>query len=385
VFDYLKTEQTRVKKSIGALSSVVDDELATLRAECASLRDEVQRVVDLAKSQTDSTVNLIGESRKRDTEWMSLTFSQVKETIAKLDVDVKEGRAQLYELSNSHSSSIARLGADAESNHGSLHRQIGQFSERLVSVESRCAALVAEMDSSLRQGHEELVRWSKEAREQLAALKGFESVNNLIESVHAHTSALQQRQDGVSQQLTIVSEEVARHRDAIVLMVETVDSLSRDAKAAQEESSTRLSQMNEAAEQRGRAHEKALANLSAECASLREAVRRVEQQAQGHEENLTLVKLNSTHAADWMKGMEKDMVELKQETSQASAQLRSVKVAIKDATDAVNMHKAQTRRSVDDIEKRHEAYNRAVAIFADLLKVSNPIAFSAPSGAGSLY
>ena len=83
-----------------------------------------------------------------------------------------------------------------------------------------------------------------------------------------------------------------------------------------------------------------------------------------------------------MKGMDKDMVELKQETSQVSAQLRAVKSAVKDATDAVNMHKTQTRRSVDDIEKRHEAYNRAIAIFADLLKVANPVAFSTPSGSG---
>ena len=53
VFDFLKAEITRIKRSIGALSSVVDEELVSLRGECAALRDEVARAVDLAKSQTD--------------------------------------------------------------------------------------------------------------------------------------------------------------------------------------------------------------------------------------------------------------------------------------------------------------------------------------------
>jgi len=90
VFDYLRTEVTRIKKSIGALSSVVDEELSTLRSECISLRDEVQRVVDLAKAQADNAVSLLTEARKRDTEWMQLSFSAIKDSVSKLDADIKE-------------------------------------------------------------------------------------------------------------------------------------------------------------------------------------------------------------------------------------------------------------------------------------------------------
>ena len=223
VFEYIKVEIARLKKSVGALSGVVDEELATLRAECGSLRTEVQQAVDLAKSQTEHTVNLIGESRRRDTEWMQLTYSQVKESVAKLDADVKECRAQLFELSGAHSSAVAKLGADAETHTTTLHRQVSALSERLAGTEARANTLVMEMDGSLRAEHDEVVRWMRDARPQLAALKGFESVQTLTESVHAHTAALQQRIDGSSTQLGMASEELARHRDALVLMVETVD------------------------------------------------------------------------------------------------------------------------------------------------------------------
>ena len=362
----------RVKKSIGALSTVVDEELAALRAECASLREEVQRVVDLAKSSADGTVNLIGESRRRDTEWMQLTFNQVKDAVAKLDADVKESRATLFELSNAHASAVARLGADADTNTGSLNRQVTSLVERMAVTEGKANSAALEL-GRVAPEVEELVRWSKEAGPQLAGLKGFESVQSLTESVHAHTAALQQRQDGVSQQLAMASEEISRHRDAIVLMVETVDSLSRDARAAQESQSTRVSEIAEMTEQRGRLHEKALASLSAECGSAPDALRRAEARLQEQQEAANLARLSGNHQADAVKGVEREILELKQEVSQNSSQLRSLKAAVKDANDGLNAFKVSVRRTVEDQDARCEKLSRAVAIISSALKIANPL------------
>ena len=57
VFDFMKTELSRVKKSIGALSGVVDEELGALLHECASLREEMGRVVELNKNSGASTLS----------------------------------------------------------------------------------------------------------------------------------------------------------------------------------------------------------------------------------------------------------------------------------------------------------------------------------------
>ena len=128
VFEYIKVEIARLKKSVGALSGVVDEELATLRAECGSLRTEVQQAVD--------------------TEWMQLTYSQVKESVAKLDADVKECRAQLFELSGAHSSAVAKLGADAavdlvNAHKASVRRAIDEVEKRHDAF-ARAAAVFAD-------------------------------------------------------------------------------------------------------------------------------------------------------------------------------------------------------------------------------------------------
>lgn len=416
---------------MGALSGVVDEELATLRAECGSLRTEVQQAVDLAKSQTEHTVNLIGESRRRDTEWMQLTYSQVKESVAKLDADVKECRAQLFELSGAHSSAVAKLGADAETHSTTLHRQVSALSERLAGTEARANTLVMEMDGSLRAEHDEVVRWMRDARPQLAALKGFESVQTLTESVHAHTAALQQRIDGSSTQLGMASEELARHRDALVLMVETVDlglpleqrewspalplttapsstggqSLARHKgraggarRAGGRGGGGERAARPAAGGGDGRAERRGAAAARGDAAGGAAAAGAAGGERYAHDRPAAqsplsprlarlspraprpagLLKLSTAHNAEWMKGVEREIMELKQEGTQCATQLRTMKGSSRDAVDLVNAHKASVRRAIDEVEKRHDAFARAAAVFADELKIANPLAL-APS------
>ena len=398
VFEYMKTELGRIKKSIGALSGVVDEELAALRHECTSLREELTRVVDLTKTQGASTLSLITEARKRDSEWMQLTFSQVRETCARLEVEVKESKSQLLELSNAHASSVARLGADLEvkvaqldSNSNSLHRQMGQLSERMAGTEAKCNTLAMELDGGLRstsrlqEEHESLVAWSKEAQPQLASLreslKGFESVQALTESVHTHTAALQQRQDTAQQQLAMASEELSRHRDAIVLVVETVDNLSRDSKAAQEGLGAKLQEVSDTSDQRARQMEKAASNLSAECGALREGARRCEQRLQEQHEAAALAQIAQDHSAEWTRRVDDGLLEIKQELSTSVAQLRQLKAGNKDVGEGLQQHKATVRRAFDDFEKRQEAMAKAAAIFSEALHISNPLTMSTAAAA----
>lgn len=375
VFDFLKGESVRVKKSIGALSTVVDDELAAVRAEVSSLQEEVQRGVALSKNATDSTVNLIGESRKRDTEWMQLSFNQIKDAVAKLDADLKEARAQIFELSSAYASAVA----SADSNHGSLSRQVGAISERLATTEARASQtageLAADVDvmATLREEHRELLAWSKTAEPRIAALKGFDSVQQLTESVHAHTSALQQRQDGAAQQLAMASEELSRHRDAIVLMVETVDTLSRDSKAAHEALAARVGEHIEAAEQHSAEHDRALASLAAEVAESREVARRIEGRVQEQAQAANLGRLSTSHQADGLQNVEREVHEVKQEAAQHAALIRTLKASSKESVEALTTFKTSVRRALEDVDNRHDKLCHATSIFADALKVANPL------------
>ena len=93
-------------------------------AQCGSLREEVGRLSEALRTQRDTTANLIGEARKRDSEWMQLTCTQLKEAVAKLDADVKEIRGLHMDLSNAHSSTSARWSATADGLTSRLSRQV---------------------------------------------------------------------------------------------------------------------------------------------------------------------------------------------------------------------------------------------------------------------
>ncbi len=91
-----------------------------------------------------------------------------------------------------------------------------------------------------------------------------------------------------------------------------------------------------------------------------------------------LLKLSTAHNAEWMKGVEREIMERKQEGTQCATQLRTMKGSSRDAVDLVNAHKASVRRAIDEVEKRHDAFARAAAVFADELKIASPLAL-APS------
>ena len=74
-----------------------------------------------------------------------------------------------------------------------------------------------------------------------------------------------------------------------------------------------------------------------------------------------------------MKTTDQEILDLKQELSGTATQLRGLKTGGKDSSDAISQHKASVRRSLDDMERRHEAYGRACAVFSEALHIPNPL------------
>jgi len=387
VFDFLKAEITRIKRSIGALSSVVDEELVSLRGECAALRDEVARAVDLAKSQTDSAVELIAEARKRDTEWMQTSFSQVKDSVARLEAESKETRKQLLELAASHASAAARREADAASSSSAQQQAIDalqeRFAERSGAVEASCKALAAE-NGTRRDESVHLARLATEANTQIERLThGLRTVHSSVEALQAKGQAeraaaqeeQQKREQAAGERLAEAQEgsarELARHRDAISLLVETVDSLTRESKAGDEALGGKLAEAAEEADSRGAAHERALrqqeaavGSLSTDVDAVSDAVRRLE------------ARLGSQ--AEQLLALQEQQADLKAQLSQAQAALRTIKASAKDAAESLVSHKTQSQRALDDLVKRSEGFSKAAAVFADALKVPNPLGGALP-------
>ena len=87
------------------------------------------------------------------------------------------------------------------------------------------------------------------------------------------------------------------------------------------------------------------------------------------------------HTSDWMKTIDSELLELKQEVAGSSAQLKNLKQAGKDASDALAQQKGSTRRALDDWERRHEAIAKAAAVFSEALHIPNPLASSMAAAA----
>lgn len=365
VFDYLKGEVSRIKKSIGALSTVVDEELSTLRSECISLRDEVQRVVDLAKAQTDNAVTLMTESRKRDTEWMQLSFAAVKDSVSKLDSDIKETRAHLFELSAAQASSAARR--ELESGNSPA---MTALAGRLAAIEAGCKELAAE-HSALKTEHAALVRFATEIKPQIQGLnQGLRSVPALLEPLQAKITS---ETSGVAEQVAAVKTEVARHRDAMALLVETVENFSRESKSGHETLSTRITELADVAEARASSQELALNGLGADMDALGDVARRMESRLEEQQQALGEITTKASSHEDLERSLEDAVAEIRSQTSQATSQLKALKLSVKETNDALSTQRTQVRRALDELEKRSDALSKASGVFADALKIPNPV------------
>lgn len=246
------------------------------------------------------------------------------------------------------------------------------------------AKVAEEARGDLQREIDALVAWStQEARPQLARLAdtgGLDGVQALAQSAHDHAATLQQSHQAAEQKLSVASEELSRHRDAIVLVVDTVDNLSRDIKATQEGLGSGLSEVREVSDQRARLMERACSHLSGECDALRYGIRRGEQRTQEQAEAVGLLQLAQGRSAEWQKASEQEVSEVRHEIASQVSTVRGLKTGGKDTGEALSQHKASTHWALDDIDKWHQAYGKTAAVFAEALHLPNPLATSMVRG-----
>lgn len=332
---------------------------------------------------------------------MQTSFSQVKDSVARLEAESKETRKQLLELAASHASAAARREADAASSSSAQQQAIDalqeRFAERSGAVEASCKALAAE-NGTRRDESVHLARLATEANTQIERLThGLRTVHSSVEALQAKGQAeraaaqeeQQKREQAAGERLAEAQEgsarELARHRDAISLLVETVDSLTRESKAGDEALGGKLAEAAEEADSRGAAHERALrqqeaavGSLSTDVDAVSDAVRRLEARLGSQQEQLQAVGGKGAGTAEQLLALQEQQADLKAQLSQAQAALRTIKASAKDAAESLVSHKTQSQRALDDLVKRSEGFSKAAAVFADALKVPNPLGGALP-------
>jgi len=93
---------------------------------------------------------------------------------------------------------------------------------------------------------------------------------------------------------------------------------------------------------------------------------------------ISMVGSSASSRVELVRSLEYSVAEMRTHMSQANSGLKTLKLSVKETADALGSHRAQTRRALDELEKRSDVLAKAAGIFSDALKIPNPV-----SGMGS--
>lgn len=286
VFDFVKAELGRITQSISNLSTTVESELRSLKLEVESATEASKAAKQLATEATGTASRASSTSQHMENEQQA-----VRRAVAALDEELRERKREFAELLGTHSSAAARVDQDFGQRCKRIEEELGtvtaRFSERLTGNETRCGSLASVV--------EKVEEWSNEAKpllrrlekEQLASTTQLREDEASAYDMRNWQVDLSGRLGDVSGQVSQHGGELSRHREAVVLMVDTIDSLGRDQQTLTATVTPRLEEISreqtalaarfdawmEAAEQRSRRQAKEIAGLTSDVAALRDAFR----------------------------------------------------------------------------------------------------------------
>ena len=137
--------------------------------------------------------------------------------------------------------------------------------------------------------------------------------------------------------------------------------------------------------QRQAEHASLARTVESETKRQREAVKQLESSCVALRDEAGSAKSALGRQGERLKSIEGDVMTLKRESSDGNAQQRALKGQIKEVGDALTAHKKEVRRVNDQTEMRYEAYDEACAVFAQALKLANPVAAALSSAAAALW
>lgn len=282
VFDFVKAELGRVTQTISNLSSTVEDELRSLRLEATTAREASKTAKILAVQAASTTSRLSSESQLADSERQA-----VRAAITQLDEELRARKVELSELLGGeripHPSATRSPDHHLAQRCGRLEDELGvlksRFAQRLSDTENRYAGLAALV--------ERIETWAVVAQREDAQRDEAQRGAAAHECARSEDAELLRQLREVSAEVSAHGSELSRHRKAVVLMVESMDSLGIDQQTlsasltprieelSRERAalSARIEQAVESSEQSSRRQAKETAALAEEVAALRADIR----------------------------------------------------------------------------------------------------------------
>ena len=287
VFDFVKAELGRVTQTISNLSSTVEDELRSLRLEATTAREASKTAKILAVQAASTTSRLSSESQLADSERQA-----VRAAITQLDEELRARKVELSELLGGeripHPSATRSPDHHLAQRCGRLEDELGvlksRFAQRLSDTENRYAGLAALVE---RIETWAVVAQREDAQRDEAQRDEAQRGAAAHECARSEDAELLRQLREVSAEVSAHGSELSRHRKAVVLMVESMDSLGIDQQTlsasltprieelSRERAalSARIEQAVESSEQSSRRQAKETAALAEEVAALRADIR----------------------------------------------------------------------------------------------------------------
>ena len=286
-----------------------------------------------------------------------------------------DARTQHLGLATEQAASAAQLRAATEGVRTEARAAVSALEKRHEASDERVSAIKNELDQTLRHEHNELVSWSATARGQLDGLRrdadetaamasdNRQRVASVGAAAAANTAAVEE-----------VASEARKHGESLHEMSSTI----LDDRRMGRERTDALAQRVEGAEsglaERCTVHDAAVRKQEAEAAKLREALGALDGRATKQQDEATATRNAVSRHADRLKSLESDGMTARKEGGELTATLRQLKSGMKEVSDGLGAHKRETRRNLDAIDVRCEAYDTAVGSFAEKLKMPNPVA-----------
>ena len=429
----LATWASSARESLGALRADVDgartvaDGAATYAARLDTKVDDLHDATNVrldglrsADDQTDQAVEALSREVHAKLDGQREAFDGQRAALeARIDANKLEAANSLTPL--------RRAQDDAEA-------QLGVHSEQIAALKADSSAGVSELREALQEAEERTAHLAQGVGELTERVNG---VDERVTAVGEHSKAVEGKIDScVNERLPPLDAAVAsgaadgqRHRDAIQLLVESVDNLSKEMQREDGTLGERIDELSEAAKSNdgsraeqhaalaklvdendaavreamtdalkdalrqvdGRftsldaSHEEAIAHITSqmgeahqEVAGEAEALRaecerldavmgeRIERQAQAGQ-----------RLADKLRATETEVSQLRQGDAELANQHRALKGTCKETSELLTSHKQQLKKTVDGIDRRQEAHEHAISVFAEALKLPNPLLHSA--------
>ena len=374
-FDHLSGEVASLKEAVGALSRVVDGELATLRSELQSMRAEVRGAVSAARKEAESAAQSASDSQNASGAVVTLGVTQLKEGLGRLEEQLHEARKEHLGLATEHAASAAQQQAATEGVRTEARAAVSALEKRHEASDERGSLIKNELDQTLRHEHNELLAWSVTARAQLDGLRkdadetaAMASDNKqraiTVGAVAAANTA------GVEK----LSSEAHKHGESLNEMISTIISERRAGRERTEDLAKRLEGAEAGLVERSKVHDAAVRKQEAEAAKQREAIAALDGRATKQQEEATATRNAVGRHTDRLKNLESDGTATRRDGSELTATLRQLKSGMKEVTDGLGAYKRDTRRQLNALDVRCEAYDTAIGSFAEKLNMPNPVA-----------